>query len=251
MSYRTAFITGASSGIGRALALELADAGIEVGLASRREEELEAIADEIRNRGGKARVFPLDVTKFELAQETILRADEEMGGIDLMIANAGVARPRWSGKLAWEHCEPTIMINVAGTVATLTAIIPKMVERKRGHLVAISSLAGYRGLPRFAVYSGSKAFLHKFMEGIRVDLKTTGVRVTDVRPGFVRTALNEGNDDKLPFLLEADEAAKIIWTGIKKKQPVVQFPKQLAAMLHVMVHWPPQVYDRASKFLKF
>jgi short-subunit dehydrogenase len=251
MRYRTAFITGASSGIGRALALEIARHGVEVGLAARRGEDLEALAEEIRGAGGAARVYPLDVTDAEAVQAVVGKADDELGGIDLMIANAGVARPRWSGKLEWEHCEPTIMINVAGTVATLTAIIPRMVSRKRGHLVAISSLAGYRGLPRFAVYCGSKAFLHKFMESLRVDLRATGVKVTDVRPGFVRTALNEGNNDKLPFLVEVEDAARIIWQGIAKEQPVVQFPKPLVAMLHSMVHWPPAVYDRASKLLKF
>ncbi|HKQ68490.1 MAG TPA: SDR family NAD(P)-dependent oxidoreductase, partial [Polyangiaceae bacterium] len=159
MSYRTAFVTGASSGIGRELARRLARHGTWVGIAARRSDELERLEREIAQAGGRARIYPLDVADVEATQRTMSRADTEMNGVELVIANAGVSNHRWAGVLTYGDCADIIAVNVQGAVATLTALLPTMVERKRGHLVGISSLAQYRGLPSGAAYSASKAFL--------------------------------------------------------------------------------------------
>jgi short-subunit dehydrogenase len=245
MGYRTAFITGASSGIGSALARRLASAGIEVALAARRAEALEALASEIRSAGGAARTYPLDVADVEDATRTIERADDEMEGLDLVIANAGVGKERWAGKLTWSRVGPTIDVNVRGAAATLTAVLPRMAKRKRGHLVGISSLAGHRGLPRQAAYCASKAFLSTFLESLRVDLASVDVAVTDVQPGFVRTPMIEHNPFPMPFVVEADVAAATIHRAIERRDAVCAFPWQLATVVRSASVLPPGLWDRA------
>lgn len=241
---KTAFVTGASSGIGWSLALRLAMRGVEVGIAARRREHLDALAAAIDGAGGKARIYTLDVTRPDQVVEVIQRADDELGGLDLVVANAGVGKDRWSGKLTWEDVEPVISVNVTGAAATLTAVLPRMVERQRGQLVGISSLAGLRGMPRSAAYSASKAFLSTFLEGLRVDLQGTGVSVTDVRPGFVRTPLTASNRFRMPFLLEVEEAVTAILDGIDRRAPVVSFPRPLAAAARAGRLLPVSLWDR-------
>lgn len=245
MQYRTAFITGASSGIGRALALNLAARGVEVALAARREDALVEIATQIKAREGRARTYAMDVTDPESVVQIMRRADDDMEGVDIVVANAGMSRNLWSGRLTWEDCAQTLAVNVNGAVATLVALAPRMVERKKGALVGVSSLAGYRGLPKSAIYSGSKAFLSTFLESMRVDLRGTGVQVTDVRPGFVRTPMTAGSRNKMPFMVEADDAAETIAHGIERESPVVEFPWQLASITRSARFLPNAVYDRA------
>lgn len=225
---RTALITGASSGIGRALAHTLAAAGLEVALSGRREAALREVAAEIAAAGGRARVDPFDVTEPAATEAAVRRIDDEMGGLDLVIANAGMGTMESPATMSWSTCGPTIQVNVVGAVATLVAVLPRMLERKRGHLVGLSSLAQYRALPRNATYSASKAFLSTFLEGLRIDLRGTGVNVTDVRPGFVRTPGTATVDFDMPFLMESEQAAAIIWKGIVKRRAVVAFPSLLA-----------------------
>ena len=240
---RTAFITGASSGIGAGLARQLAAQGVHVVLAARREDALQEVAASIRSEGGKADVAPLDVSEPEQVVDTMTRFDDEVSGIDLVIANAGLAEGRWSGKLDWAHCEKTLRVNVIGATATLTALLPRMAARKSGHLVGVSSLAGVRGLPKMAVYSGSKAYLSTFLESLRVDLRRAGVTVTDIRPGFVKTALTEGSG-KLPFMLSVEAAAAEIVSAIAGKKAVHAFPMPLATAVRAMRSVPNPIYDR-------
>lgn len=245
MEYRTAFITGASGGIGEALARKLAADGVEVAIAARRQAELDRIATEIREEGGSARVVPLDVASPGDVERAMKDADDAMGGIDLVVANAGIGVSGWAGAMKFEDVASTIAINVTGATATLVSLLPRMVERGRGHLVGVSSLAQYRGLPKSSVYSASKAFLSNFLEGIRVDVRSAGVAVTDVRPGFVRTPMTAPNAFPMPFLVEAHEAAEIIWRGIRRGDAIVEFPWQLAAAIRTASVLPASVWDRA------
>jgi short-subunit dehydrogenase len=245
MQYRTAFLTGASSGIGAALAQRLAADGVEVAIAARRADALETLADEIRAKGGQARVYPLDVSDAEATMDTLRRADDELGGIDLVVANAGVGKEKWAGKATWDDCHAILDVNVRGAVATLSALAPRMAKRRRGHLVGVSSLAGYRGLPRNGLYSASKAFLTTYLEGLRVDLRSVGVAVTDVQPGFVRTPMTDKNDFPMPFMVEAADAADIIARGIERKDAVVAFPWQLANVMRAATLIPAGLWDFA------
>jgi short-subunit dehydrogenase len=244
---KTALITGASSGIGAALGRRLSGEGFEVVLCARRREALERVAGALP---GPARVEVLDVADADATAAAVRRIDDAVGGLDLIVANAGVGGLRWSGALQWEDCHPMLEVNVGGALATLTAVLPRMVERGRGHLVGVSSMAAYRGLPHNALYGATKAFLSTFLESLRVDLAGTGVAVTDVRPGFVRTAMTDDVDSPKPFLMEPDEAAARIAAGIRRRAPVVAFPWSTATLVRSIRLLPAPVYDRAARFVR-
>jgi short-subunit dehydrogenase len=241
MTHRSALITGASSGIGAALAKQLAARGTEVVLAARREDALHELAEAIEAAGGKAITEVLDVRDPERTEARIRELDEQHR-FDLVVANAGIGGSKWSGKLSWADCKSIIDVNVSGAVATLTGAIPGMVERKQGHLVGISSVAQYRGLPKAAAYCASKAFLSTFLETLRVDLHDVGISVTDVRPGFVGTPMTEGMKS-LPFLVEVDKAAKTIVKALDRKRKVLVFPPQMAALGHALEVMPTAIFD--------
>jgi short-subunit dehydrogenase len=243
VQYKTAFITGAAGGIGSALARRLAKAGVEVALADRRQGPVESLAESIRAEGNKARAYLLDVTEPEAVQRTLEQADDEMGGLELIIANAGTNTERWSGDLAWADYRRDAAVNMDGAVATLLAVLPRLCARKRGHLVGMSSLAQYRGLPGNAMYSATKAFLSTFLESLRADLRGVGVAVTDVRPGFVDTQMTTGASGPHPFLVKPERAAEIIVRGITKKSAVVAFPWQLATATRAALVLPARMYD--------
>jgi short-subunit dehydrogenase len=241
---RTALVTGASSGIGAALARRLAREGIEVVLAARREAALHELAATITGEGGKAHVLALDVCDADQTTAKIQAIDDELGGLDLVVANAGIGQSCWAGKLDWQACSSVIDVNVRGAVATLVAVLPRMVERGRGRVVGISSVAQYRGLPKNAAYSASKAFLSTFLESLRVDLRHTGVSVTDVRPGFVDTPLSASVPRK-PFEIDADAAATLIVDAVARRRRVLVFPLPMRMMGSLLTVMPDAIYERA------
>ena len=243
---RTALVTGASSGIGAALARRLAADGVSVALVARRESALRGLADEIRAAGGTASVHAIDVSDPAATVAGVRAADDALGGLDLVVANAGVGKGIWGGKLTFEDCADVLAVNVAGATATLCAVLPRMVERRRGHLVGVSSIASVRGIPKLAAYCASKAYLSTFLESLRVDLRRTGVRVTDVRPGYVRTAMTADNAS-MPFLVSAEDAAERIWKAIRGRRSVLTFPLPMAAGARVLKAMPNAVFDRIMK----
>ena len=245
MAHRSALITGASSGIGAALAKRLASQGTQVVLVARREDALREQVEAITAAGGEARYEVLDVSDPERTEARVRELDGELG-LELVIANAGVGGSVWSGKLEWAKVSTIVAVNIGGAVSTLTGALPGMLERGHGHLVGVSSIAGYRGLPRSAAYCASKAFLSTFLESMRVDLHNTGVSITDVRPGFVETEMT-ANMGKLPFLVEVEDAAKIITKAIARKRGVVSFPAPLALAGHMLPSIPRVVYDLAVR----
>lgn len=239
--YRHALVTGASSGIGRALTKALAARGVRVFAAARRKELLEGLRDEL----GSDQVVPLvlDVTEPEATREAIARADEGCGGLDLVVANAGIGPHTPAQRLRWKDVEDVVRVNVLGAAATLTAVLGPMVERRRGHLVGISSLAGYRGLPGFAAYSGSKAFLSTFLESLRLDLRRKGVKVTTVSPGFVRTEINLQRRAPMPMAVEVDDAAERIASAIYRGARSYAFPWPMALATGFARTLPDFLYD--------
>jgi short-subunit dehydrogenase len=246
MTIPSALITGASRGLGRELARKLAARGTEVALVARDAAALEQLAQEIRAGGGRAHVLPADVTDAAAITRVVQEADDRLGGLDLVVANAGVGRERWSGKLAWEDCAGIVGVNVVGATATLTAVVQRMAERRRGHLVGVSSLAQYRGLPRSAAYSASKAYLSRFLEALRIDLRGVGVAVTDLRPGFVRTDLTANNTRPTPFLMDVGPAVDRMLRGIDRRAAVVTFPLPLAAVAGSLPYLPRPLYEAAA-----
>jgi short-subunit dehydrogenase len=242
--YKSAFITGAAGGIGSALARRLAATGVEVALSDRLLEPVEALAASIRADGGRARAYLLDVTQPDVVHRTLGEADDAMGGLELIVANAGTNHEQWSGDLAWDDYRRGAAVNLDGAVATLLAVLPRLCARKRGHLVGMSSLAQYRGLPGNAMYCATKAFLSTFLESLRADLRSVGVAVTDVRPGFVDTQMTAEASGPHPFLVKPERAAEIIVRGIAQRSAVVAFPWQLATVTRCGVLLPPRIYDR-------
>lgn len=239
ISYKNVLITGASSGIGEALAKNLAARGAHVILTARRLPLLKNIATAIKQAGGRATAVKLDVSMPDQAEKTILALDKRFGGIDLVIANAGVGIPRdlphsWS----WSAVKAATHTNYAGALATITALLPRMVRSGRGHVVAISSLAAYTALPDAAGYSSPKAGLSRFMECLALDLQGTGIAVTTIHVGFVKTPIVAGSTIPLPFLISADAAADYIVRGILRRKREINFPKIMVILVTLMA-WLP------------
>jgi len=228
-----ALVTGASRGIGAALARKLAARGYEVWLASRQLETLEPEVRRIEASGGRAHAFVLDVSRPEETETRVAELDQRVGGFDLVIANAGIGSegPIPVARQKFSDFRRIIETNLLGAAATILPLVPGMVERRSGHIVGISSLAGEVMLPEAADYGTSKAALSFFLGCAAADLIPRGVAVTDVHPGFVRTALTDKNKFNMPFLVELEDAAQIIDQGILKKKRVVRFPLGLTAAI--------------------
>ena len=236
-------ITGASSGIGKGLALAIAARGGRLGLLARREDLLNEIVEEIRAQNGKAIAVSADVRDAKAVRAAADKIRAELGPIDVLIANAGVGTSNHASQLNPDQVADVININVLGAVNSVSAVAPEMVERKSGQLVAISSLAGYRGLPKSAAYCASKAALSSFFESLRIDLRGSGVTVNVIYPGFIKTPLTSGRSAKMPYLMELDEGVKKILNAIEKGKRSYAFPWQLATIVRSSLVMPAAVYD--------
>jgi short-subunit dehydrogenase len=245
--YENALITGASSGLGRGLALWFAARGSRVFACGRREAELRSLHEEAARAGGRVEAVALDVADTERTVARIREIDSSCGGLDLVVANAGVGLATSARKLKWENVEQTLKVNVLGAAATLCAALPGMVERDRGHLVGISSIAAYRGLPRMAAYCGSKAFLATFLESLRVDLQGTGVKVSSIHPGYVKTEMTAQNKSWMPLLMEADAAVDRMGKAILRQPGEYAFPWPMGVAFKGLRMVPNALYDVASR----
>jgi short-subunit dehydrogenase len=234
MSYRTALITGASSGIGASLARRLAADGVELVLCARRQAELDRVAASIRDAGGRAHVRAVDVSDTNEIVRVVRAVDAELGGLDLVVANAGIGGMVPLERLSWESIEPMVRVNFDAAVATLTAVLPLMLERRRGHVVGVSSIAGYAALPRSSMYCATKAGLAMFLEALRLDLIGTGVNATVINPGFVRTPMTDLNEFPMPFMVEVDDAADLIVRRLAKAPAIIDFPVPLVAAMRLL-----------------
>lgn len=244
-TYRTALVTGASSGIGQALAERLAAAGSRVVLAARRMEKLREVADAITRAGGRADVVVLDVADTTATVERIRALDAEIGGLELVIANAGVGmQSKGRPSYAWESMAGACHTNFCGAAATITAVLPEMVARGRGHVVGISSIASFSPLPGRAGYCAPKAGLSMLLETLRLDLAGTGVHATVVHPGFVKTAMTAKRKGTMPFIMEVGDAADKILRALPAAPATIDFPWPLAAAARVGAAMPRFLRDR-------
>ena len=244
---KTVFLTGASSGIGEALAIALAKKGAVLGLVARREELLNELKDKCEANGGTARVFACDVTDADALQKAADEFRAEFGHIDVMIANAGIGgNDKETREYRPEAVKKLVDINLLGSANAVHAVIKPMIERKSGHLVAVSSLAGFRGLPKSAAYSASKAGMTAFFESVRLDVAKHAVDVTIIQPGFIKTPLTSGRENKMPFLMELDDAIPLLIRAIEKKKRFAAFPWQLATVVRLGKFMPAWLYDRVA-----
>ncbi|MBX3219230.1 MAG: SDR family NAD(P)-dependent oxidoreductase [Labilithrix sp.] len=244
---RSVLITGASSGIGRALALEYGKRGAHVVVTARREPELVSLCEEIRGAGGRADHLVCDVADPVAAHAVAKRGEEILGSLDMIVANAGVGASSHASRLSLEDVVRTIDVNVRGAMATLMGAIPIMLGQKHGHLVGVSSLAGRRALPGSADYSASKAALTVFLEGLRLDLSRAGIDVTDVQPGFVETPMTSKNDFPMPFIWDAAKAATYVADGLERAPAMVAFPPPLRFLTRLAQLLPFSVHAFATR----
>lgn len=260
MRYQRAIITGASSGIGEALGRLVAARGCDVGLIARRGELLEKIASEINAVAGKpgleagdrvrgrAYVCAADVSDSKQLVGAVEKLAGEMGGIDLMVANAGVGAAVNPDEWDVSDIEQIYAVNLTGATVSLFAAMPWVLKSPCGHLVGISSCAGFRGLPGAGPYSASKAGLSAMMESLRVDLRRRGVAVTTIVPGFVKTPMTDVNGFAMPWLQDVEDAARNILGAIEKRKRVAGTPWQMQVLMRGIVRWMPDwLYDRVMQ----
>jgi short-subunit dehydrogenase len=237
-----AIITGASSGIGYALAHELAKRGYELALLARRAELLEQLSGELKT---KSVAIPCDVLDAAAVTRAVREAEASLGGtFDLAVANAGVSIPGHATKFNVAESETVFRTNVLGMIYLFDAVIPSMIEKRSGHFAGVASVAGLRGLPTGATYSASKAAMQAFLEGSRIELAPYNVAVSIINPGFVATPMTKKNKFPMPFMIQADEAAAIIADGLERKQRVIEFPKPMSLLMRLVRQIPDPIYDR-------
>lgn len=218
------FITGASSGLGRGLALGYAAPGVTLGLLSRRAGALREVAQEGTRRGAKVVVLPGDVRDTEQMQAAADAFLSETGGVDIAIANAGIGEPRDDQRLSAAEVAGVLGTNLLGVTNTLLPFVPAMRRGNRGTLVAVASMAGFRALPGSLSYSTAKAAVMCFMEGLGQELASTEIATVCLCPGFVRTEITARNDFHMPFLLECDDACRRMRKAIARRRSRYVFP---------------------------
>jgi short-subunit dehydrogenase len=228
-----AVITGASSGIGQAIARELSKRGWELLLLARRVEMIENLAN--------SQAVMCDVTDAEAVKSAV------SGAFDLAIANAGVSIRNHADGFSLADAEEVIRVNVLGMINLYAAVIPSMIERRSGRFAGVASLAGLRGLPSAAPYSASKAAMQAFLEASRVELAQFGVGVSIINPGFVTTEMTAKNKFRMPFLMNAERAARIIVDGLERGKRVIEFPRPMSLLMRAMRLAPDPLYDRMMR----
>ena len=235
------FITGASSGIGMALAREFSDKDVVLGLISRRKEELDSLANDLAT---DVYVYAADVGD-SLAMKSAAEAFIQSAGVpDVVVANAGVS----SGTLTSEAKDQVVFerimrTNVLGMVHTYQPFVEAMKMRGSGSLVGISSIAGFRGIPGSGAYSASKAAATAYLESLRIELSSSGVNVLTVCPGYIKAPMTDVNPFYMPFLMDADRAARSIRKAIVKKKRFHVLPWQMSLVGFFLRLMPRYLYD--------
>lgn len=237
-----AFVTGASSGIGRGVALELARRGYDVALTARRESELLTLSEQIDALGRRAYVHPGDVTDRAAMAGIVARVEAEQGPIALAFLNAGANFRDVAGDPCGENFYRTLDLNLYGVVNGLGPLVRAMQPRGRGQIAVCASIAGYGGLPGAPAYCASKAALIAMGESLHVDLAALGLTVQIVCPGYVRTPLTDANDYSMPFLLELDDAVARICNGFERKGFEIAFPRRMELLLKTLNMLPRPLY---------
>ncbi|MEM9425801.1 MAG: SDR family NAD(P)-dependent oxidoreductase [Pseudomonadota bacterium] len=231
------WLVGASQGLGRAVAQELSKTGAEVILSARDAEALEALAAELP---GKSQVVPIDVSD----SDNVAAAAEAAGEIDGMVFLAGVYWPMTAAEFDGDKAATMLDVNLTGAARVLGHVLPGMLERDAGHIVLTGSLSGFRGLPGANGYGASKAGMMSMAETLYADLRTSGIDVQLINPGFIKTRLTEKNEFTMPFIMEPDEAAKLFVEHMQGDEFARNFPRHFGAMFRLSQFLPDWIYYR-------
>ena len=239
MSNKVIWITGASTGIGKALAVKFAKNGWNVAISARRLELLEEISKQNENIFS----FPLDVTNKGECKKVFSEIKNKFGQMDLCIFSTGTWDPKREKEIDVEQIENVMKVNFFGTVNTIKSVEKYFKELGKGHISIVSSIAGYRGLPNSTGYGPSKSALNNLTESLYFDFKKYGVRVSLISPGFIKTPMTDKNDFKMPFLKTTEYAADKIYSGLINTNAFeIHFPKQLTIVLKILKILPNWLY---------
>ena len=239
MNKKTIWITGGSTGIGKALAIKFASKGWNVAVSARREELLNELSNSNENVSG----FPLDVTDKEKCKEVFNEIKNKYENVDICFFSTGTWDPKKEKDIDVEQIENVFKVNFFGTVNSIKAVEKYFKDKKNGVITIVSSIAGYRGLPNSTGYGPSKSALNNLAESLCFDFKRYNVRVCLVSPGFIKTPMTDKNDFKMPFLKTPEYAADQIYEGlINKKIFEIHFPKSLTITLKLLSFLPSKMY---------
>lgn len=237
-----AWVTGAGKGIGRAVALELARRAWCVCASARTFDDLQSLAVEAQYLSGVIFAFPLDVTNREECARVFDRISAQAGLPDLAVLNAGTYVRFAASEFTAQAFESQIAVNVLGTVNCLEPVMRAMIAARSGRLGIVSSVTAYRGLPLASAYGASKAALSNMCEALRPELERFGVLISVIHPGFVRTPLTDKNDFQMPFIVEAETAARCIVDGLESQRFEIAFPKRFVLLLKMARLLPDAIY---------
>ena len=239
MNKKTIWITGGSTGIGKALAIKFASKGWNVAISARRENLLKEISDNNENIYG----FPLDVTDKSKCKEVFEQIKNKFSGVDICFFSTGTWNPKKEKDIDVEQMEDVFKVNFFGTVNSIKAVEQYFRDKKNGIITIVSSIAGYRGLPNSTGYGPSKSALNNLAESLYFDFKRYNVRVCLVSPGFIKTPMTDKNDFKMPFLKTPEYAADQIYEGLVNKNIFeIHFPKSLTITLKLLSFLPSKIY---------
>ena len=240
------WITGASSGIGRALAIKFAEKGWQVAASARREDLLNKIAESNENISS----FPLDVTDSEKCKEIFEHIKNKLQSIDICFFSTGTWDPKKEKDIDVDQMKKVMNVNFFGTLNCIKAVEEYFREKNSGHISIVSSIAGYRGLPNSTGYGASKAALNNLAESLYFDFGRNNVRVSLISPGFIKTQMTDKNQFKMPFLKTAEYAANKIYNGlINGSSFEIDFPKELTLILKFLKILPDSLYFKIIKKL--
>jgi short-subunit dehydrogenase len=238
------WITGAGKGIGRAVALEYAARGWSVAVSARTASDLDDVARHAADTKlpGKITPFVCDVTDQDAMKQTFKAVENTIGPLDQVIFNAGTHIPNEARTFSVAPFRTLMEINYLGSINGLSAVIPTFMDRRTGHIAVVSSVAGYRGLPKASAYGATKAALINMCEALKPELQSAGVTMSVINPGFVRTPLTDKNDFPMPFLMEPEDAAKAVFEGMAKRKFEIAFPTPFVLILKFLQMLPYGLY---------
>jgi short-subunit dehydrogenase len=234
---KVVYITGASSGLGRAMAIEFVRGGAAVGALARREDRLRQLCDELQASGGRAEYAVADASDRAGVHAALKSLTDRLGPCDVLVANAGVGSSNTATDLNVDGAEDVIHTNLLGPMYAFEAVLPAMLARASGQLVGVSSVAAFKGLPTAAAYCASKAGLSAYLESIRISLRSKNIVVTTICPGFVHTEMTAKNE-RMMWPLQADAAARLMVRAIERRRKVFCFPKRMRGLMW-MTKWAP------------
>ena len=239
MNNKTIWITGASSGIGKALAIKFAQEGWKVAISARRENLLEEISKSQNNID----YFPLDVTDIEKCKTVFNDVKKKLGDVNISVFCTGIHDPKSEKKLNLEKVRKIMEVNFFGAVNSINAVYDYYKDKKSGQISIVSSVAGYRGLPAAGAYCASKSALSSFAESLYFDFKRDNVRISLVSPGFIKTPMTDQNDFPMPMIKSPEFAAEQMFKGLtKSKSFEIHFPKPFTSLMKILKVIPNGLY---------